>query len=460
MTEQAVPATNGTSTRLLLATGLAAALAPLNSTMLSVAIRPIGAAFDTGEATLTSALVTSYLVTSIVAGPPCGKLADNIGHRRALALGQAAFALGSLVGVLAPNVATLTVARIAMAAAGSLVVPSGMALLRAEIAPEARGRVFGLFGATMAAAATLGPVVGGQLVSLWGWRALFAVNLLLAPLSAVIAGGTARPATAATGPRPPFDWRGSVLLGAALAALVLGASKGQSPNPWLLAGALVAFFAFVRVERAQASPVVDFALFRVRTYVASASVIALQNLAMYSLLFELPLVCGVALDAKASQVGPLLVAMMAPTILLSPIAGRVTDAWGPRVPAVLGTIAGALGLLLLRFLPLVSLASPVPGLLLVGVGLGLSNAPAQSAGMSAVLPAQAASAAGLSSTMRYLGGVVGTMILGVLFSVGPTRENILTIHHRAIWVFFFGLVLATGCAALLPGGRRAKAPDV
>lgn len=440
----------GLEGRVVLATALASALSPLNSTMLSVAIRPIGATFAVTESRLTGALVTSYLVTSIVAGAPCGKLADDMGHRRALSLGQIAFAIGSLVALFAPNVPFLVAARIAMAAAGSLIIPSGLALLRAEAPPESRGKIFGIFGATMAFSATLGPVLGGQLTSAFGWRSVFVVNLVIVPLSALLAGRHGAQSPRKEAPKRSFDWVGTLLLGASLTTIVLSVGRGRMPNFQLLAAGLLLMAVFLFVERRVERPVVDLGLFRIRAFVAGTLVIMLQNLTMYALLFEIPLVCGVALKASASRTGPLLISMMAPTILLSPVAGRLVNRWGPRALAVAGTLASAGGVLLLRLLPLTSLLSPVPGLVVLGVGLGMANAPAQTAALSAVAPEKSASAAGMSSTMRYLGGVVGTLVLGILFAGELVAPGVLATHGSALSIFFVATLLSIVSASLLP----------
>ena len=103
----------------LVAAALAAALMPLNSTMIAVALPDIGAEFDTDPAVVTQALVTSYLVAAIVLQSPAGKIGDRVGHARTVATGQVLVAAGALLGYLAPSLAHLTVARILMAAGGA-----------------------------------------------------------------------------------------------------------------------------------------------------------------------------------------------------------------------------------------------------------------------------------------------------------------------------------------------------
>jgi MFS family permease len=195
---------------------------------------------------------------------------------------------------------------------------------------------------------------------------------------------------------------------------------------------------------------VDLSLLQRPVFVASGLLIALQNLAMYALLFELPTTCGIVLGAETNRTGGLLVAITAPMVILAPIAGRLTDALGARKIAVLGATFAVLGVGVLLATPLRSLAAPVPGLILTGIGIGLSGAPAQSAGMSAAPADRGGVAAGMMATMRYLGGVAGTLVLGILLVQTESPEVALAAHRKALVVFLVSLVLATVCALLLP----------
>ena len=265
--------------------------------------------------------------------------------------------------------------------------------------------------------------------------------------------------------RAPFDWRGTLLLALALSALVIGVGRGRDASPLLLGLGLVLVAMFVIAEKRHPSPVTDLSLLREPVFLASGGVIAFQNLAMYALLFELPATCARVLGAKPSQTGPLLVAFMAPVVMLSPVAGRITDAIGARSVSLIGTVLAAAGAGTLLCTPLRSLSALVPGLVIFGIGLAFSGSPAQSAGMSAIPAGRSGVAAGMMATMRYLGGVAGTVVLGITLEDPELHDQVaghsaaLAAHHSALLSFTLALVLAVGCAFFLPGKTRPRRAD-
>jgi MFS family permease len=257
----------------------------------------------------------------------------------------------------------------------------------------------------------------------------------------------------------PFDVVGSVLLAAALTALVLGLESAGGRGALLLAVGAVLVVPFAWWERRRAAdPVVTFALFTSAPFTAGSLLIALQNLVMYTLLFELPQVLTAMLATDPAATGRLLVSMMAAMILASFVAGRLTDRIGPRPLAVAGTLTCLAAVGVLAAVDLSSLRQlPLP-LALLGLGVGLATPAAQTASLAAVPRRYSGAAAGIGSTMRYLGGVVGVALLGRLVDLGGDRSEVLAEHRTVLVVFAVALVGAVACAVVLP--RRAPARDV
>ncbi|UQA63937.1 MFS transporter [Polyangium aurulentum] len=427
--------------------------------MVAVALPEMSRALHAESSVLRQGLVTSYLLTNIVLQSPGGKLGDRLGHRRSLGLGQLVFAMGAALAYLWPVLTVLTLSRILMAAGAAILAPSAMALLRTELPKEVRGRAFGAFGAMMALSAGTGPKVGALLVGRFGWTSIFLANVPVLVLSAVLARTAAPPAparAAAEGaPRARFDIVGSVLLGLSLIGLVLGFENPRLR--WAAALGALGLVPFVLWERRAADPVIDFSLFKRRTFVAGGFIIALQNLAMYSIMFELPQVGARLFAVGPRDLGNTLVAMMATMVVVSPFAGRASERFGARAVALTGCLSALAGMIVLAVRPLNALTDAVPALVLLGAGLGLTSAPSQSASMGDVPREKSGMAAGLTSTMRYFGGVAGLSVLGFVLTETPSREVAMHEHTTAVIVFCVALVVTIGCALVLPGRAAEKA---
>jgi EmrB/QacA subfamily drug resistance transporter len=438
--------------RLVAALALAATLMPLGSTSIAVAIPSIALDIHRDAASLTQWLVTSYLVVNIVGQGPGGKVADLVGHRRALALGQIAFGAGTLVGAFANGLAMLVVARMLMATGGALMGPATFALVRVALPSERRGRAFALLGSLMSFAAGIGPTLGGEINARLGWRTIFLVNIPLLLGSALLARSGESP-VARERPRDAirFDVVGTIVLAVGLVAMLAGSKMPMPRGAMLLVVGVAMLVGFVSWERRTPQPLMDLALFRERAFVAGAVVIALQNLAMYSLLFQLPAYFAEVRHIGSDRVGRALLAMMASVVIGGPIGARLAERSSARIVVTCGCAASLAGLFLLRHLgTLPRPGDAVPGLVLVGIGLGLSGPPAQAAAMGAAPAEQSGMAAGVQSTLRYLGGIVGIALLGAYLR-DAHGAHLAVQHSRAVTAYMVSLALATVIALGLPG---------
>ena len=203
--------------RAVLATvALGAILAPLNSTMIAVALPRIIRDFHSSVGS-AGWLVTSYLLALAVVQPVAGKLGDRHGRRPFVLGGLVVFGIASLGAAVASSLALLIAFRLAQAVAGAVVFPNGAGLVRELIPADRRARAFGMVGAAIALAAALGPPLGGLLISIGGWQSIFYVNVPLVTVALVLAWRSIPRRTTVEVSRGPFDW-----LGSALFALVLG----------------------------------------------------------------------------------------------------------------------------------------------------------------------------------------------------------------------------------------------
>src|SRR5687768_11547287 len=177
------PGTLGHPRSVLASAALGAALTPLNSTMVAVALPALSMEFSAPPATVTLFVITGYLVATIVSQMPAGSIADRVGYARALTWGRWIFGVGAAAGMLAPSLAFVVAGRLLMAAGGALIIPTAMALVRIAVPPERRSRAFGIMGSVMGGAAAIGPALGSWMTEHFGWRSLFVINVPILLLS-------------------------------------------------------------------------------------------------------------------------------------------------------------------------------------------------------------------------------------------------------------------------------------
>ncbi len=431
----------------LVPVALGTMLAPLNSTMIAVALPELLGDFDRSLA-WGSWIVTSYLVAMATVQPLGGSLGDRYGRRRLFLIGLTLFLVATVVAALSWRIEVLLVARTVQAISGAAAIPNGTALVRSLIPPERRGRAFGNLGATIAAAAGLGPPIGGILTAALGWRWIFAANVLLLAPALVL--GWRLPADSPAPQTGRFDLRGATLLTLGLVSLVLALTMWRLPGaPPELAPALGLFAAvsglvLIRHCKRSQNSILNLALLRARGFTPAVTNVLLSNLAMYTLLLSLPLFLAGWSTWGSAQVGLLLAGLSLPTIFLSPLGGRLSDRVGRRTPVVLGACFISLGVLPFVVIgPTWSWPLYLFPLVLVGAGLGLSMAPVQATAIETAPSSQTGQAAGLFSTMRYLGSILGSSIMAaVLIGATPPVENF-RILYAALFLSACGAIFAS-----------------
>jgi EmrB/QacA subfamily drug resistance transporter len=437
--------------RMVVATvALATMLAPLNSTMIAVALPTIMVEFG-ADVTTVGWLVTAYLLGMASLQPVAGKLGDRFGRRPLILGGLVWFGLASLGATLADSLPMLIAFRLQQALAGAAALPNATALVRDLVPAERRASRFGQVGAVIALAAAAGPPLGGFLVDGFGWRSIFWVNLPLVVVTLLLGWQVLRLASPPVR-GPAFDLVGAVGLSALLLGLaVLLSQHGRGAATPLLGGALLVGGVFwFRYECRRPDALLRLDLFRRQAFAAANAAVGLSNLATYVTLLALPLFLATRPGVSGNTTGLLLAAMSGGMVLCAPLGGRLADRLGRRLTSLAGLALQPLGALPLAFgidtLPLPAL---IACLAVLGTGLGLASAPLQTAALEAVEAHEAGVAAGLFSTSRYLGSIVGSVLLGGLASGAADPGD----FDRV-----FGLVVLAGLLAFLAGLALRDAP--
>lgn len=425
---------------------LALALAPLGSTMVVVALPAIAKDLGTSESDLMQWLVSPYLITNIALVNLGGWLCDHVGQRKAIFLGLILVAIGSMLGFVA-DLTTLVAARIIMAAGGAAIVPSVMAIARNNADIHENNRIIGYLIACASFAAAVGPFVGGELTHIFGWQALFAANLPVIFLSFILIQLSGQNLSQQSIKLPQsFDIAGSILLVLGLSIIVL-ALQMKEYNSWFMVIGIIFLVTFLFCERYAASPIIELQLFKSPIFVSGGLIVALQNLILYSLLIQLTIFFEHVRKIEVHRIGQALLAMTLAIVFASIISGRLSEKLGTRMVVLSGSVLTLFGL---WWFPDFSTLK-VPGdilfsLILIGTGIGLSMSSSYAIAMSISKQKNAGKASAVLFNMRYLGGVAGVTMLGILL----TNVAAPITYQTPILVYCGSVLIVTLLAALLP----------
>jgi len=377
----------------------AAALLQLDGTLITVALPSVAHGLHVSNAS-TAVVLSAYFGAYAIVLLPGGALVDRFGARQLALVGLALFALGALAGALSSSIGALIATRVVQGAGAGLVSPAALAGAVSGFPPERRGSALGIWGASAGVSNLVGPLLGGLLTVTLGWRAAW---WALVPLALISAATIAR--------QVPATLHG-------------GEAGKQSPtlNRVVMAATLVAALTFA----------VMIGCF----YLASQY---LQRAAGYS-----------ALGASAALV---IVALLVGAA--APLAGRLVDEHGERMPAVLGFVlaAGGLAVLAIPGMPLSDLVTILP-LIPVGLGLGMLFVPTSRAALNATPPASHGRTSAILSVGRLLGAGMGAGLGGVVLAGGTDAS---TVHDAMLVGCILCLVVGIPASTRLGASRGAVA---
>jgi MFS family permease len=428
---------------------------PINSSMIAVALVPIGAAFGATPAR-TAWLVTGLYLATALGQPVIGRLVDMFGPRRLYLLGTGTVGVAGLMGAVSPSLGVLIAARVLLGFGTSAAYPASMQLIRRESERTGKDSPAGILTALSVANQTvsvIGPALGGFLIGLGGWRAVFTVNV---PLSAacLVLGALYLPATARGGrSRRPVDLPGMLLFAALLLAAMLFLMSPRAALWYLPVLAAVAAAGFAARELRVAEPFIDLRVLGGNVpLLATYARQFLGYLTSYAFLYGFTQWLEEGRGLHASTAGLVLLPLSLTGLTVSGITGRREAVLAKLVIGGAVQVVGCVVLLLL------DAGSPVWLLLLAGVVMGVPQGLIGLANQNALYrqsdPERIGTAAGLLRTFTYLGALGSSAADSAFFTHGADTAGM---HDLALFMLVGSAALVA--VSLLDRSLRTVTPD-
>ena len=460
--------------RLLVPLALGVFVVVMDVTVINVALPSIREDLGYLDVTVSDLqwVVNAYALTFGVLMLAGGKLADIFGRRLIFMIGLVIFAVSSIVAGLAQDVALIIACRALQGIGGALVLPASLSIITVGFPATQRAVAVAIWSALVGMGVAVGPLIGGMLSEWVNWRWVFFV---VVPFSivAVILSTRWITETRAPAEHRGFDGVGVGLSAAALFCLVFGLQKA---NEWdwvdarvlgLLIGAVALCVAFASWERRTSSPMLDLSLFRSSTFTGANVVSLVSGFVLLGTIFYLNLFTQSVMAYEPVQAGLVMLPMTILTVAGAPLAGRLTDAYGPRWVLSGGMVLIGIGLLTVIGFDLgTGFWSLVPILLLEGLGFAFVLTPVTAAALAGVPVRQAGVGAAVVNSARQVGGALGLAVLGAVnvditddaLAVGKTRlEGFIDSFGPIMLIAAAAAALGAVIAAAMVIGKLPKA---
>ncbi|SDZ54210.1 MFS transporter [Herbiconiux ginsengi] len=470
---------------------LAQLMVVLDSTVVNIALPAAQAdlGFSDGE---RQWVITAYSLafgSLLLLG---GRLSDLIGRKRTFIIGLIGFAVASAVGGAAPGFGTLVAARAVQGAFAALLAPTALAVLTTTFTvPKERARAFGVFGAIAGAGGAIGLLLGGFLTEYFDWRWNLYINVFIA-VAAVIGGAVFVASVERDGERPKLDVPGTVLVSAALFALVYGLSNAETDgwdSPWswgMLIASGILLVAFVWWQRRAAHPLLPLSIVVDRNRGASFSSVFIAGAGLFGVFLFVTFYLEKSLGYTPIETGVAFLPMIASLVVAAQLSTNLLlPRLGPKLMVPGGMILATVGMLMFTRLTLQSsyAADLLPAFIILGFGIGsIMPASIQTATLG-IDGHFAGVGSALVNTSQQVGGSIGTALLNTLAATAAadyvaahlpvtdqvTADAAVASYATAYWwgagFFAFGAVLSAllfrrrGHAATThPAGSTGGAP--
>ncbi|MGE0726412.1 MAG: DHA2 family efflux MFS transporter permease subunit [Acidimicrobiia bacterium] len=384
-----------------------------------------GLAIDLGASQGTVLwIINAYTLALAALLMPIGAIGDRWGRKPVLMAGLVLFGLAAVVAAIAPSAGVMIAARVAAGAGAAMIMPVTLSVITSSFPPEERARAIGLWAGFAGSGGMIGLFVSAFMVDVLDWRWTFVLPIVLSAVSLAVT--ALHVPNSREGAVHPFDTGGSVLSALAIGGLVLGIHEGPEKgwgHPLTIVGLVVgvaALLGFVVWERRQTEPLLDLSAFADRGLASGSATLLIVFAVMFGIFLVLfpffQAVIGWSALRSAAAMLPMAVAMMP----MSTVAPQIAQRIGSRRTMLIGLSLFALGLVTLALRASVEggYLSVLPGLVIMGLGMGMTMTPSTAA-ITETLPTEKQGvASALNDTSREIGGAIGVALLGSILSSG------------------------------------------
>ncbi|MCL4374819.1 multidrug efflux MFS transporter [Patescibacteria group bacterium] len=425
---------------------------------------------------------TAYIIANAIFVPIFGKLGDLMGRKLLYVTGILGFTLTSMLAGLAFNLQSMVLFRTLQGVMVSIDYPIALSIIAFTFQEhDERAQAMGLWSAIFAVAAVFGPLIGGPLIDIFSWRAVFYINLPLGLLGTYMALRFIEEPVKKIKGLKDFDIGGALLLGLSLGALVLVLDQGQGWG-WLshtslivYAIVIISFLWFIRVESRVKEPVVDLKFFRIPTFSASIITSFISFMGLMGGMFVLPIFIQTYLGYSVTQTGLLFIPMALGMMVAAPLGGKLSAKIPARYLVAFGMAWGALVLYLFTGIDIKWSGWDIAWrMFMMAAGLGLGMSPLTTAATSTVPIKEVGIASSVLALARNIAGAFGIAIFATILTnsynlqlealgrfsvvnVASPQVNLLVAGLAALKanILSFGSVFSTAAVVMLAGAISA-----
>ncbi len=419
------------SLAILLACSFAFIIVQLDVTIVNVALPQIGHDLGAGVTDLQW-VVDAYTLGFAVFLLSAGALGDKFGSRLTFMTGFALFTAASLACAMAPTAMVLNIARALQGVGAALLVPSSLAILNATYADDKAmlAKAIAWWTAAGGLSIAAGPVLGGLLMSVGGWRSIFWVNIPICIVGFWLTGRVV-PAAPGRDPHRSLDVKGQLLAVVTLTGFIGAVIEYESLGwqHWLVSGgmlvAAVGAGLFVWVEGNSKSPMLPLGLFNTKAFSGAVLFGVFMNFSYYGVIFVLSFYLQKVRGFDVLHAGLVFLPLTGTFIFANIASGWMQSRVGSRTPMILGGLIGASGYALLGGFGISNDATflqMLPGLALIPAGMGLGVPAMTTSILAGVERHQAGTASAVLNTARQVGGAVGVAVFGALVAAGANAQ--------------------------------------